>query len=197
MRRTSVPLRDAWRLLNPCPTVLITSSGRVKGTPAGRIHLCAAAWCMPLDFSPPKAVIVLASGQATTAAVLAAGELVINIPGSDLAAEVIAAGQTSGFKVDKFAALGFTQLKSRKIKTPGISECLAHLECRVLEQKSSLGKSMRKSYDLIPLEILHARVNPGCFKKRWLFEKGFRLLHHLGSEGFVATGDLIFMETTR
>lgn len=45
---TPVPLDKAYRLLNHGPTVLVSSAH------AGEHNVMAAAWSMPLDFSPPK-----------------------------------------------------------------------------------------------------------------------------------------------
>eukprot|EP01031_Cornospumella_fuschlensis_P053453 gene53453-65292_t len=47
---TPVPLDKAYRLLNHGPTVLVSSAH------AGEHNVMAAAWSMPLDFSPPKNV---------------------------------------------------------------------------------------------------------------------------------------------
>jgi flavin reductase (DIM6/NTAB) family NADH-FMN oxidoreductase RutF len=192
--KVTVPAKDRWRLLNPCPTVLVSAIGRATGAPADRLHLCAAAWCMPLDFAPHKAILILAARQATTEAVLDSGELVLNVPGAELSRAVLKAGSWTGHKVDKIARLGLTPLPSRVVNAPGVAECLAHLECRVLEHKTAFGRKLRDRFDLIPLEVVDARVNRGLFRKRWLLETGVRLLHHLGSEGFSVTGDLIFVE---
>jgi len=50
--RRPVDLSKAYRLLNHGPTVLVAASG-------GKRNIMAAAWAMPLDFSPPKVAVVL------------------------------------------------------------------------------------------------------------------------------------------
>lgn len=173
------------RILNPCPTVIV--SARHKG----KDEMCAVAWCMPADFVPAKVILVLAAGQATTKAVLGAGELVINVPGAELADKVLAVGQSSGKDRDKFRDFKLSRLPSRKVNSPGVKECLANLECRVLEQRTRLGRELRAKYDVILVEVLAARAESKAFTDRWLLENGVKLLHHLGSAGFEISGGLL------
>lgn len=180
-----VPLKDAWKVLNPCPTVLVSAAG--KKWP----QVCAVAWCMPLDFNPPKALLVLAAGQATADAATAAGELVINVPGADIVDKVLAVGRTSGKERNKFRDFGLRVARSRRVKAPGVADCLANLECRILERKTTLGRALRKKYDTVIVEILECRAESGAFDGRWLLEKNVRLLHHLGSEGFEVSGGIV------
>ncbi len=49
----AVPLDKAYRLLNHGPTVLVSSAH------AGQQNVMAAAWAMPLDFDPPKVLVVI------------------------------------------------------------------------------------------------------------------------------------------
>ena len=51
--RLPVELEKSYRLLNHGPTVLVSSSH------GGRHNVMAAAWSMPLDFSPPKVTVVI------------------------------------------------------------------------------------------------------------------------------------------
>mgnify|MGYP001756795647 FL=1 len=53
MAMQPVPLEKASRLLNHGPTVLVGSAH------AGRVNVMAAAWAMPLDFTPPKMAVVI------------------------------------------------------------------------------------------------------------------------------------------
>lgn len=51
--RLPVDRSRAYRLLNHCPTVLVGSAHDA------RRNVMAAAWSMPLDFSPPKVAVVI------------------------------------------------------------------------------------------------------------------------------------------
>lgn len=179
--KRAVPKKDLWKVLNPCPTVLVTARH------GGRNQVCAVAWCMPLDFNPPKAVLILASGQATTEAVRASGEAVINVPGAEMAEKVLAAGRTSGKERDKFRDFGFTTFASPNVAAPCLAECLANLDCRVLEKGTSIGDRLRDQYDLVLVEIVGGCAEEGLFDGQWRLDKGVRLLHHLGAEGFAVS----------
>ena len=48
MTRIAVPLEKAYRLHNHGPTVLVSAAHD------GHVNVMAAAWNMPLDFTPPK-----------------------------------------------------------------------------------------------------------------------------------------------
>ncbi|MEK8022382.1 MAG: flavin reductase family protein [Candidatus Hydrogenedentota bacterium] len=179
--KLAVDSKDLWKLLNPCPTVLITARHE------DRNQVCAVAWCMPLDFDPPKAVLVLASGQATTEAARASGELVINVPGAGMAEKVLAAGRTSGRKRDKFRDFDLRTCPSKHVKAPSLLECLANIDCRILEQGTPVGEALRESYDVVLVEMLGGCADERYFQGRWLIENGARLLHHLGEDGFAVS----------
>ncbi|MBV8634286.1 MAG: flavin reductase, partial [Burkholderiaceae bacterium] len=72
--RLPVELEKSYRLLNHGPTVLVSSSS------GGRQNVMAAAWSMPLDFSPPKVVVVIDRNTLTRELVEGSGEFVLNIP---------------------------------------------------------------------------------------------------------------------
>ncbi len=189
-RKIPVPRDLVYRLLGPCPVVLVSSlpKGAKARTP---LRVCTVAWCMPLDYDPPKAALVIASGHRTTQASLETGELAISIPGADLVDEVMGVGTTSSVEVDKCRRFGLTPERSRRIKAPGIAEALAILECRILEWKTPLGRKLQEGYDLMLVEILEARAERGAFAKRWRPEKGGSILAHLGGSIFGIPSEIV------
>ncbi len=72
MRR--VDLAKAYYLLNHGPTILVTSAH------AGRRNIMAAAWNVPLDFDPPKLIVVIDKNTYTRELVEASGTFAINVP---------------------------------------------------------------------------------------------------------------------
>jgi flavin reductase (DIM6/NTAB) family NADH-FMN oxidoreductase RutF len=54
---------------------------------------------------------------------------VMSIPGEKIFNEVMFCGTESGRKIDKFLATKLTPLPSERIKTTGIRECIANVEC--------------------------------------------------------------------
>lgn len=95
-----VELAKSYRLLNHGPTVLVSSAA------AGRRNVMAAAWAMPLDFDPPKVLVVIDKSTYTRELVEASGEFVLNIPCRAQAEQVVRVGSESGHGRDKFASSG-------------------------------------------------------------------------------------------
>ncbi len=62
-----VDLPRAYLLLNHGPTVLVTSAHGAER------NVMAAAWAMPLDFSPPKMLVVVDKNTYTRALIEASG----------------------------------------------------------------------------------------------------------------------------
>src|SRR5437879_1030888 len=69
--RVAVELKNAYRLVNHGPVVLVSAAHD------GNENVMAVAWCMALDFSPPKLAIVLAQDTFTRSLVDHSGELVV------------------------------------------------------------------------------------------------------------------------
>jgi flavin reductase (DIM6/NTAB) family NADH-FMN oxidoreductase RutF len=64
-------------------------------------------------------------------------EFTINVPlTKDMKQELAYCGTKSGRDVDKIKECGFHILPGRKVKTPIITECDIHLECRVIYQQA-------------------------------------------------------------
>ena len=96
----SVALEHASRLLNHGPTVLVTS---VSGE---RRNVMAAAWSMPVEFTPPRISVVIDKHTFTRDLVAASGAFGICLPGTALVDLTYAVGSQSGRTVDKFAGHG-------------------------------------------------------------------------------------------
>ena len=60
-------------------------------------------------------------------------EFVINVPAQELKRQIYYCGFHSGRDVDKFKEAGLTPLPARHVNVPIIAECLAHVECRVVQ----------------------------------------------------------------
>jgi flavin reductase (DIM6/NTAB) family NADH-FMN oxidoreductase RutF len=176
-----------YRLLGAAPVVVVSA----LENPGARPSACAVAWCVSLDRAPAKALLVMAAEHATTRAVRASGELVINVLGAERKDAVLGIGSTSSKRVDKWKRFGLTPLPSKKVKAPGIAESLAVLECRILEEGTEIGRRLEADYDLVLVEIIAARADARYFKERWLPEKGAALLHHLGGDLFTPAREVV------
>ncbi|TFV90218.1 flavin reductase family protein [Oxalobacteraceae bacterium OM1] len=177
--RLPVDLAKAYRLLNHGPTVLVTS------THAGRSNVMAAAWSMPLDFSPPKVAVVIDRNTYTRQLVEASGEFALNVPSRATAALTLAVGSESGRERDKFAERGIATFAAGKIAAPLLEDCLGWLECRVLPEPH-----IQERYDLFLGEVVAAWADANAFRNgHWLFEEESpSSIHYVAGGHFFETG---------
>jgi len=130
MKKTSFPLSEVYRLLEPGPVV---RSPRPRRAGERHAHVvasddgvhAAARW---VACQQPELLVCQPQGIP---------ECVINIPTVELAETVVACGNTSGRSVDKFNAFGLTPVPAACVKAPLIAECYASLECKVRDGNSS------------------------------------------------------------
>jgi flavin reductase (DIM6/NTAB) family NADH-FMN oxidoreductase RutF len=99
-------------------------------------------------------------------------ECVIAIPTVDLLDTVVGVGTCSGPDTDKFEKFGLTRVKAKHVRAPLIAECLANIECRVID--------IVKRHDIVVLDGVAAYLD-GARKER-------RLIHAVGDGTFVEDG---------
>jgi len=100
--------------------------------PEEKPNIIAVGWLMRANVNPPVFAIGLGMKSQSCRNISASGELVVAIPGADLAEEVIYCGTQSGAEVDKFRETGLTATPGKAVKAPLIGECLANMECKVV-----------------------------------------------------------------
>lgn len=169
--KKSFPLSRVYGLLEPGPVVLVTTAHK------GRANIMTLSWLTMMDFEPPRIGMVMSERNYSFAALKATRQCVINIPTVELAAKVVAVGNSSGRRLDKFAAFGLTPRPAREVEPPLIEECYASLECRVTDAR------MARRYNFFVLEVLKAWIDPT--------RKHPRMLHHQGKGRFVVDGRTI------
>ncbi len=176
----AVPLDKSYLLLNHGPVTLVSSAA------AGRQNVMAAAWAMPLDFSPPKVAVVIDAQTLTRELIEASGEFVLSIPVRAQAERVLAAGSQSGRDGDKFVLTGLSPLAASQVGAPLIGGCAACLECKVLPEAHN-----QQRYDLFIGEVVAAWADPAVFSQgRWHFDTdAARTLHYVAGGAFFATGE--------
>ena len=127
--KKSFPLSKVYGLLEPGPVVLVTTAQK------GRANIMTLSWLTMMDFEPPLIGMVMSDRNYSFAALKATKQCVINIPTVELAAKVVGVGNSSGRRIDKFAAFGLTPRPARQVEPPLIDECYANLECRVTDAR--------------------------------------------------------------
>jgi len=171
MAKRSFPLSQVYRLLEPGPVVMVTTARK------GRANVMTLSWHTMMEFEPPLVGCVLSGRNYSFAALKATRECVINIPTVELAAKVVACGNTSGRRVDKFDAYRLTATPAARVAAPLIAECYANLECKVVDAR------MVAQYNFFVLEVVKAWIDPS--------RKNPRTLHHRGRGVFAVDGRTI------
>lgn len=178
-----VALEHASRLINHGPTVLITSAH------GGHRNVMAAAWSMPVEFTPPRIAVVIDKKTFTRELVTAAGAFALCVPGAVLADATFAVGCVSGREVpDKLARFGLTAQPGPVLGMPVIEEgCCAWMECRLIPERHT-----EEAYDTCFAEVVAAAADERVFRNgRWAFSEAhadLHTLHHLGAGAFAVAG---------
>lgn len=186
---TPVALQHASRLVNHGPTVLVTSAAN------GRRNIMAAAWSMPVEFTPPRIAVVIDKKTFTRELVMASGAFGLCVPGALLIDVTWAVGQESGRGLapadgDKFVRHGLAPLAGPVLGLPLVEAgCSAWLECRLIREPH-----VEDAYDTCVGEVVAAAADPRIFANgRWDFRPDnaeLQTIHHLGAGNFVQGGSV-------
>ena len=160
-----IPITKAFTLMESGPVVFITTRDGKKS------NLMTISWTMVVDFTPLFA-ITTGPWNHSYAALRKTRECVIAIPTVDMIDTVVGVGTCSGADTDKFARFGLTPVKGKVVRAPLIRECLANIECKVVD--------IVRKHNIVVLEGLVAY----CDSVR----KEKRTLHAVGDGTFIVDG---------
>lgn len=163
-------LSHAFKLIEPGTVVLLTTHHK------DRRNIMTMSWHMDLEFTPLIGC-VCSEMNYSFKALRATKQCVIAIPGVDLIEKAVDIGNCSGKDVDKFQKFGLTPLQGKEVNAPLIKQCLANLECKVVDTR------MVNKYNLFVLEGVRAWVDT----KR----KEQRRFHANGDGTFIVDGRTI------
>lgn len=177
-RFESVRPEHASRLINHGPTVLVTSAH------GGRRNVMAAAWSMPVEFTPPRVAVVIDKSTFTRELAQAGGGFGLCLPGLALADLTYSVGQHSGREGDKFARYGIGTITGPVLGMPLIEHgCAAWLECRLIPERHT-----EDAYDTCFAEVVAAAADERIFSNgHWSLRDDnadLHTLHHLGGGNF-------------
>jgi flavin reductase (DIM6/NTAB) family NADH-FMN oxidoreductase RutF len=165
------PLAKVYQLIEPGPVVLLTTARR------GRPNVMTMSWLMMMEFEPPLIACIVSNANHSFAALKATGECVIAIPARRLAQKVVKIGNCSGADIDKFRVFRLTPKPAAKVAPPLIDECIANIECRVVDRR------FVSKYNLFVLEAVKAWIDPA--------QRNAKTIHHRGYGVFAVDGPLI------
>ena len=149
-------------LLQPSMPFLVTTLNKDNS-----INIAPFSWGTPISHYPPMMCLALLNKpqkQDSLKNIERTGELVFNLIDMSIAERVVAASYEYNENVNKFVELNFKPVISEKIKTPGITEARAHVECKVKFLKET-GDHM-----LIVSEIIAASFNPDYYSGNLLID---------------------------
>ena len=166
----AMKLGKAFTLLEPGPVVLITTNDGTGN------NIMTISWTMVVDFTPMFA-ITTGPWNSSYAALRKTRQCVIAIPTVDMIDKVVGIGTCSGADLvkagtGKFEKFGLTPLKAKKVRAPLIKECLANIECKVVD---IVGKQ-----NIVVLQGVAAYYDQS--------RKERRTIHAIGDGTFVADG---------
>jgi flavin reductase (DIM6/NTAB) family NADH-FMN oxidoreductase RutF len=152
-------LSKAFQLIEPGPVVLVTTAYKKKP------NVMTMSWHMVMEFTPLIGCVI-SPGDYSFSALRKTKECVIAIPTVDMIDQVVDIGNCSGEDIDKFKAFNLTPRPAQKVKAPLIAECLANIECRVVND------SLVDKYSLFILEGVKAWVDYDRKERRTLHANG-------------------------
>jgi flavin reductase (DIM6/NTAB) family NADH-FMN oxidoreductase RutF len=150
-------IRKAFTLMESGPVVLVTTND------GARNNIMTISWTMVVGFTPLFA-ITTGPWNYSYAALRKSRECVISIPTVDLIDQVVGVGTCSGADTDKFKEFGLTPVKGRHVRSPLIKECLANIECKVID--------IVKKHNIIVLEGVAAYFDSSRKEKRTIHANG-------------------------
>ncbi|MEJ2200856.1 MAG: flavin reductase family protein [Desulfuromonadaceae bacterium] len=158
-------ISKAFTLIEPGPAVLLTTNDGTKN------NIMTISWTMVVDFTP-KFAITTGPWNHSYAALQKSKECVISIPTVDLLDKVVGVGTCSGADTDKFEKFGLTPVEAKQVRAPLIKECLANIECKVID--------IVEQHNIVILEGVAATFDES--------RKEQRTIHAIGDGTFVVDG---------
>jgi len=161
----SMQISKAFTLMEPGPVVFVTTNDGKKN------NIMTISWTMVVDFVP-RFAITTGPWNYSYAALRDAKECVISIPTVDLLDKVVGGGTCSGADTDKFEKFGLTPVKGKHVRSPLIKECLANIECKVID--------IIEDHNIVVLEGVAAYFDNSRKEKR--------TVHAIGDGTFIVDG---------
>ncbi len=176
-------VESTYKPLHPRPVYLI-----VSGRLGEKLNVMAASWVMPVSEEPLRIAIAVERETYTFELIEKYKELAINVVDDKLLDKVWRAGTISGKNRDKIREIGFELEESSKIRTPGLREALAIIECRVWNYLDS------GEVRLYVADVLSVKVKSDYYNERygWDIRKA-NILMHLTGRAFTIPGRLLIV----
>jgi len=164
-----------WRIPAPHPTALITTISK-----DGKPNIITVAWIIPTSIKPPLLAVSIGKTRYSHKLLAEKEEFIANIPTKELLNEVAYCGSTSGRDVNKFEKARLTLKPAKKVKPPIIEECVAHIECKVVDRLPT------GDHTIFIGEVLTAYAEEELFTDMWQVARA-KLLQHVGGDTYTTS----------
>lgn len=158
-------MNKVFTLLEPGPVVLVTTNDGRKN------NIMTITWTMVADFTP-RFAMTTGPWNYSYAALRKSRECVLAIPTVDLLDQAVGIGMCSGADTDKFKKFGLTPVRGKHVRAPLIKECLANIECKVVD--------ILVKHNIVVLEAVAASLDSARKEKR--------TVHAVGDGTFIVDG---------
>ena len=148
-------LRRAFTYLESGSVLLVTTSDGTKD------NVMAISWQMVMDFTP-KIAITTGEWNESFRTILKQKECCLCVPTFDMVEKVVGIGTVHGSECDKFERFRLNRAKANKVNAPVITDCLAAIECKLvdyIEEHGILifkGVQLWENYDKTERRVIHA-----------------------------------------
>lgn len=156
----------ALTFIEPGPVVLVTTYDGEKN------NVMTISWTMAIDFAQ-HIVITTGPWNHSFETIMRTRECVVCIPNASMIETTVKIGMTSGTDTDKFKTFGLTALPAKYVQAPLIAECMACLECKVVDYI--------EKYGFIVLHVERVIKNEQS--------QDHRMFHAVGDGTFVIDGE--------
>ncbi len=181
---------DWYFMLHPLKAILVTTADK-NGNP----NVMAVGWGMPCSHKPWRVAIAVHPLRYTHKLIAETKEFTINVPTVDLAYQTQYCGEYSGRDVNKFVKAGLTPCPGKKVKSPSIEECIAFMECKVVnlfntgDHTTFIGEIVYAEADE---EHIKTKSDSRTVPNRYFDPSKVETLLHLGADAYVTTSPKIY-----
>ncbi len=169
-----VDIDNAYRVLAPRPTIIVTSINK-----KGEVNAAPFSFTMPVSMNPPLVAFASVKTHDTYKNIVETEEFVINIPNEDILKELWITGEKFPYGVNELEKANLTQIESKNVNPPKIGECIAAIECKVHWIKNA------GDHDIIVGSALNVSVREDSLKEGLLDVEKVRPVLHVGGVNFV------------
>jgi len=122
------------------PGLLLSSIGS-----DGERNVMTIGWgSVGIIWREPVFVVAVRYSRHTHKLIEETNEFTVNVPCDDMGKAITHCGTVSGRDHDKFKEMKLTARKGKTVKSPIISECIAHYECRVIGKTEVVPEKLSK-----------------------------------------------------